>query len=309
MNIADQNPPQPNDEIDLKELFLHLWAGKVYIISSTVFLIFIAATYLNIAERKYDVVYNLAPVSKTDARPNLSGLGGLASLTGIPLPSSSSNDFLTFRFLLISEEVTEILLQDSNLVQSIFAKEWNMQEQKFQPPNASLPTLMLAPIKRLLTGNEIRDYIAPNAPRLLDWMQKNLSITEDKETGFLVLKSTSSQPELMIHLMQMTSKTTDDLMKNRFIKRSEETSDFYNKQLSKARAREHREALATLLAEEDQKLILALKGQHFIAAPVTIPSVSLYPTSPRSSLVLALSIVLGGFLGSAFVLVRRAIRK
>ena len=113
----------------------------------------------------------------------------------------------------------------------------------------------------------------------------------------------------MIHLMQMTSKTTDDLMKNRFIKRSEETLDFYNKQLSKARAREHREALATLLAEEDQKLILALRGRHFIAAPVTIPSVSLDPTSPKSSLVLALSIVLGGFLGSVFVLVRRAIRK
>ena len=109
--------------------------------------------------------------------------------------------------------------------------------------------------------------------------------------------------------MQMTAKVTDDLMKNRFIERSEQTAAFYNKQLSNARAREHREALATLLAEEDRKLILALRGQHFIAEPVTIPSVSFYPTSPKSSLVLALSIVLGGFLGSAIVLVRRVISK
>jgi rubrerythrin len=309
LNIADQNPPQPNDEIDLKELFLHLWTGKYYIISAIVIFIVLASVYLNITTRKYDVVYTLAPVSTSDSRPSLSGLGGLASLAGVSLPSNSSNDFLTFRFLLISEEVTEILLQDSNLVQSIFVDEWNMQEQKFQRPDPSLAKLILSPIKRLLTGNETRAYIAPNASRLFAWMQDNIQISEDKETGFLVMKSTSSQPELMIHLMQMTSKTTDDLMKNRFIKRSEETLDFYNKQLSKARAREHREALATLLAEEDQKLILALRGQHFIAEPVTIPSVSLYPTSPKSSLVLALSIVLGGFLGSAFVLVRRAIRK
>jgi LPS O-antigen subunit length determinant protein (WzzB/FepE family) len=309
LNIADQNPPQANDEIDLKELFLHLWAGKLYIISSIFICILLASLHLNIAERKYDVVYNLAPVSTTDARPNLGGLGGLASLAGVPLPSSSSSDFLTFRFLLLSEEVAEILLQNSNLMQSIFKSEWNIREQKFQRPDVSLPTSLLSPIKRLLTGNETRGYIAPNAPRLLEWMQDNLLVSEDKETGFLVLKSTTSQPELMIHLMQMTAKTTDDLMKNRFIIRSENTASFYNKQLSKARAREHREALATLLAEEDQKLILALRGQHFIAEPVTIPSVSLYPTSPKSSLVLALSIVLGGFLGSAFVLVRRAIRK
>jgi LPS O-antigen subunit length determinant protein (WzzB/FepE family) len=309
LTSEDQTAPHSDDEVDLKEIFLHLWAGKFYIILSIIICIFSSSIYLNIAERKYDVVYNLAPVSTTDARPNLSGLGGLASLAGVPLPSSSSNDFLTFRFLLISEEVSEILLQNSNLTQSIFENEWNIKEQKFQPPDVSLPTLMLAPIKRLLTGNETRAYIPPNALRLLDWMQENLLLSEDKDTGFLVLKSTTSQPELMIHLMQMTAKITDDLMKNRFIKQSEETADFYNKQLSKARAREHREALATLLAEEDQKLILALRGQHFIAAPVTIPLVSLYPTSPKSRLVLALSIVLGGFLGCAFVLVRKAIRK
>lgn len=116
MNIADQNPPQANDEIDLKELFLHLWAGKLYIISSIFICILLASLHLNIAERKYDVVYNLAPVSTTDARPNLGGLGGLASLAGVSLPSSSSSDFLTFRFLLISEEVAEILLQNINLV-------------------------------------------------------------------------------------------------------------------------------------------------------------------------------------------------
>jgi hypothetical protein len=307
--IEDQNSPHPADEIVLKDIFLHLWAGKVFIISSIIVCIFLASVYLNNAERKYDVKYTLGPVSSTDASPNLRGLGGLASLAGVSLPPRSSNDFLTFRFLLISEEVAEILLQDSNLVRAIFKNEWNIEEQKFQPPNLSLRTLMLAPIKRLLTGTKSRGYTAPNAPRLFDWMQDNFLISEDKETGFLVLKSKTSQPELIIHLMQMTAKITDDLMKNRFITRSEETAAFYNKQLSKARAREHREALATLLAEEDQKLILALRGQHFIAEPVTIPSVSLYPTSPKSGLVLSLSFVLGGFLGSALVLGRRALLK
>ena len=46
---------------------------------------------------------------------------------------------------------------------------------------------------------------------------------------------------------------------------------------------------------------------YFVAEPLTTPSVSLYPTSPKSSLILALSVVLGGFFGAALVLIRKAI--
>jgi len=45
-----------------------------------------------------------------------------------------------------------------------------------------------------------------------------------------------------------------------------------------------------------------------VAEPLTTPSVSLHPTSPKSSLVLALAVVLGGFLGAALVLIRKAAR-
>jgi uncharacterized protein involved in exopolysaccharide biosynthesis len=53
--------------------------------------------------------------------------------------------------------------------------------------------------------------------------------------------------------------------------------------------------------------MLASKGSYFVAEPLTTPSVSLYPTSPKSSLILALSVVLGGFFGAALVLIRKAI--
>ena len=77
---------------------------------------------------------------------------------------------------------------------------------------------------------------------------------------------------------------------------------------SKGARREHREALAKLIAQEDQKLMLASKGSFFVAEPLTDPAVSLAPTSPRSSLILAISIVLGGFFGAAVVLIRKALK-
>ncbi len=98
-------------------------------------------------------------------------------------------------------------------------------------------------------------------------------------------------------------------MNERFFSSAEDTLEFYYQKLLTSRSPEHREALAKLISAEDQKLMLASKSSNFVAEPLTMPSVSLYPTSPKSSLVLALGFVLGIFLGAAIVLVRHAIAK
>ena len=51
-----------NDEIDLKDLFFTLWTGKIYIIIVSLVSVLIASFYLQSAERKYTVEYNLKPV-------------------------------------------------------------------------------------------------------------------------------------------------------------------------------------------------------------------------------------------------------
>jgi len=55
--------------------------------------------------------------------------------------------------------------------------------------------------------------------------------------------------------------------------------------------------------------MLASKGSYFVAEPVTEPYVSINPTSPKASLVLALSVVLGSFFGAALILIRKALKK
>jgi uncharacterized protein involved in exopolysaccharide biosynthesis len=55
--------------------------------------------------------------------------------------------------------------------------------------------------------------------------------------------------------------------------------------------------------------MFASRGKYFIAEPYINPTISLYPTAPKPKLILALSLVLGLFLGAALVLVRHAIKK
>ena len=297
-----------DDEIDLRELFIALWRGKWLISLCVVIAIALASLYLRTAEKKYTASYVFKPVASEEGRPNFAGLGGLASLAGVSLPSSSSGDFTAFKMLLKSEEVATLLMADDVLIQTIFSSEWDAETGSFQRPPPGQLTPYKRMIKAVLLGEGETAYIAPNAARVSDWLKEAFSTSEDRDTGFLTLSSESETPDLMLAVMARVATETDRLLKERYIASAEQTMTFYQSKLAAARAREHREALAKLIAQEDQKLMLASKGSYFVAEPLTTPSVSLYPTSPKASLVLALSVVLGGFFGAALVLIRKAIR-
>ena len=297
-----------DDEIDLRELFVTLWKGKWFITLCVLLAITLGSIYLRSADKKYTVTYIFKPVSSNDATPNFSGLGGLASLAGVSLPSSSSSDFTAFKMLLKSEEVATLMMDDTQFIREIFASEWNGSAQAFERPPPGPLTPIKATIKSFLLGEGETTYIAPNPARVANWMSTAFVTSVDRDTGYLTFSSETTKPELSLKIISRAASVTDQLLKERFIRSAEKTMSFYQQKLAAARAREHREALAKLIAQEDQKLMLASKGSYFVAEPLTTPSVSLYPTSPKSSLILALSVVLGVFFGAALVLIRKAFR-
>ena len=308
LDNINQNNSANDDEIDLRELFTALWRGKRLIIICVMFSIMLASLYLRLAEREYTVRYVLAPVASENSGPNIGGLGGLASLAGVSLPTGSSSDFLTYKFLLKSEEVAARMLKDRDLLVSVFSSDWDTERELFRQPASGPLKSVVRGLKNLLTGNEPSAYIPPNAARLREWMDEAFNSSEDRDTGFLTLSAETAKPTLMVDVITLATQQTDQLLKERYIATAEQTMSFYQQQLSRARAREHREALAKLIAQEDQKLMLASKGSYFVAEPITEPYVSLDPTSPKASLVLALSVVLGGFLGAAIVLIKKAFK-
>lgn len=296
------------DEIDLRELFLTIWSGRYIIAIAVAISIVFAAVFLHMSERKYTVSYTFQPVVEDDNSPNLSGLGGLASLAGVSLPSAASGDFQTFKILLQSEETAEQLMTDIELVKQVFESEWSEETKSFEPPEASLIGNFVQSLKKLLTGSESANYTPPNPARLAYWLSEEFSAADDIDTGFLKLTSETAKPQLIIDIMAATTGITDTILKDRYLASARQSVEFYQNKISAARSRESREALAQLIAQEQQKLMLASNGSFFVAEPLTRPSVSLNPTSPKSSLVLALSIVLGGFIGSALVLIRKALK-
>ena len=305
--MTDFRPDLADDEIDLRELFTKLWRGRWFIASLCSVALVLASFYLHVAARKYTVSMTFKPVIEEGAGPNLAGLGGLASLAGVSLPQSGSGDFATFRTLLRSEEVAERVIAATELLPAIFKNEWDAQQAQFRKPPRGLLGRSLSGLKSILTGDEKRDYIAPNPQRLSIFMDRTLGLSVNNETGFLTVSAESEDPETLVALIVAATEATDQLMKERYIVNAEQTLQFYQSKILTSRSREHREALAKLISAEDQKLMLTSEGRHFVAEPLTRATTSMDPTSPKSVLVLALALVLGLFSGAALVVIRSAL--
>ena len=307
--MSEATPLEIKDEIDLKELFLAVWQGKYIVFLVTIIAIVCASYHLRNSEKKYSVQMVLKPVVAESIGSNLSGFSGLASLAGISLPSSSGSDFATYQKLIFSEEVAARIFTNNRLVVKLFENEWSSDTQTFEAPLGGRISKFKQIVKLILIGTGKRKYLPPSPKRLLILMGETFSISKDMSTGFITISTETSKPDVMVELISNATQETDDLLKERFFASAEDTLEFYYQKLLTSRSPEHREALAKLISAEDQKLMLASKSSNFVAEPLTMPSVSFYPTSPKSSLVLALGLVFGIFFGASIVLGRHAIIK
>lgn len=294
-------------EIDLKELLSTLWRGKIYIIFFSLLFVYFASAYLHYADRKYLVEYKLKPVVEAKQSNSFaSGLGGFATLAGIELPSSTSDDFEIFQELIYSTEVSEIILQNKELIKKIYSAEWSPSLSSFSEPPKSKLTTNIGILKTTLTGYDEVKYMPPDARRLAFYITNNIQIEKDRKTGFLTIYANTSKPEMLRSLITEIIEITDNIMRQRFIKFSKEPLAFYKEKLRTTRSREHREALAELIGKEEQKLMFASRAKYFTAEPYVNPSISLFPTAPKPKIILLISIMIGLSIGCLVAFMRNS---
>ena len=307
--MNDYNETSNEEQIEIREFFLALWRGKIFILFLAIFFIFLASMYLRDAERKYLVEYKLKPVGENQEKSSFSGLGRFASLAGIQLPSNSTNGIKIFKELISSVEVSEKIFKNKKLIRKIYNNEWDSSLNSFSEPEKNKFRSYITTVKKTLTGNYEINYMPPNARRLSIYISKNISVKEDKKTGFLTLSASTSKPEMLLSLISEVVDRTDQIMRQRYIDFSKEPLAFYKEKIRTARSKEHREALAELIRNEEQKLMFASKGTYFTVEPYIKPSISLYPIAPSAKDILLLSLIAGLVSGCGIILLRFAVLK
>lgn len=305
--MTNHNIISQNAEIDLRELVSTLWRGKFFILFLTALFVFFASLHLRNSEKQYLVEYKIKPVGESDTNSTSAGL--FASIAGIEVGQNPSNNFVIFKELIPTIEVSEVIFKNEKLIKRIFSNEWNSSLNSFSEPTKSKSQVYISALKEILTGDNEVNYIPPNAQRLAIYISRNIKVVEDKVTGFLSLESETSNPDMLLSIISMVVETTDQIMRQRYINFSKEPMNYYKQKLAASRSSDHRHALAELIIKEEQKLMLASKSKYFSAEPYIRPTISLYPVAPNPKLILGISLMLGLSLGAALILIRHAIRK
>jgi hypothetical protein len=300
-------PDHTEDEIDLLELAKNLWLGRRVIAMAVLAMAVAASAYLNLVDRKYSVTMVLKSVQEQGQTSGMAGLGGIASLAGIELPSGSNMDFTSFPLLLQSRDVAEVMVHNEDLMRRVYVEEWDPVARTWRQPDRSAVGFALSYFISFITGNAVQDYLPPDAVRLSEFVFEEISASIDSQSNLLNVEVEAKDPELMREFLEGLVFATDQLLRQRFITEGTTALEFYKEQLFRAQSGEHREALAQLIVQEEQKLMLATRSNSYVAEVLLGPDISMNPTSPKSMMVLALSMILGLFAGSGIVLVRGAL--
>lgn len=284
---------------DLASIF---WRQRWIIVASVLIGILLAVIYLHAATYQHTISLKVTPAG--NSRPSLpGGLGGLASLAGVNLPSDSSQtSFELYLQGYYSREVADKLARDQNLMTGIFPKEWDSAGQEWEEPRSIVRTVT-QPIKGLL-GIPVRAWSPPTGARLQEFLDKNINVNRSRDSDIVTVSIDMEDPQLGSRLLFKLHKTIDEVLRQRSLNRSAEYIDYLSRKIRTVTVDEYRQALVQSLAEQEKMRMMASSSLSFSAEPFGTPSASILPTKPNPPLVLLVGFLIGSLIGCAIAFFR-----
>jgi LPS O-antigen subunit length determinant protein (WzzB/FepE family) len=306
MQEANHNKFQNDfdDEIDLKKLLHVLLSGKWFIVSVTAFISCIALIYSLLLPNIYESKAILVPVNSSNDISGSLMSSGLASLTGINLPSKNAGENNSVKAI---EKISSLSFFENNILTKIYLpdlmaiKSWNSK------------TNTLIYNKKIYDVNSntwVRDYSYPKQqiPSAQEsfkvFTKKNLNLIEDKKSGFITLSIKHQSPDLAMQWVSLIVDEVNGFYRQKDKLESEKALNYLNQQISKTSLSEIKEALAQLMQEETKKLTLVEANQFYVFDYIDPPAVMEEKSEPKRLLICILGVLLGGMLSIFIVLIR-----
>lgn len=301
---SDKAPKDFNDEIDLRELFHVLLAGKWIIVSVTSFISILAVIYSltlpNIYESKALLVPVKSPGSISGA---LGGYSSLAGLAGINLPPSSdeSNSQRAIKKIKSLSFFENKILPYMYLPELMAVKTWNPKT------NTLVFDENIYDVKK---SSWVRNYSYPQQkiPSAQEsyqiFMGKHLSLNEDKNFGFITLTIKHQSPFVAKQWAELIVNEINNFYRLKDKLESEKAVSYLNQQILLTNLSEIKESLAQLLQEHTKKLTLIEANEFYVFDYIDPPAVMEKKSEPNRALICILGALLGGMLSVLFVSIR-----
>jgi uncharacterized protein involved in exopolysaccharide biosynthesis len=309
--MSNNHIPEPmthDDEIDLKELFTTIWAGKTLIIAVTSVFAVLAVIYALMQPNIYRSEALLAPVQAGDSASSLaSKFGGLASLAGVNLGGGGMDKTsLAIEYIKSRAFLESFINSRPEVLPALMAVE------KWQAGDNTL--VFDEEIYDGATGQWVREVDAPKQPKpsvqeahLV--FKQILNISQDKETFFVTLAIEHQSPYVAAQWVTWLVEDLNSVLKLKDIAQAERSIAYLQSEINNTSLSEMRSSLFELIQSQTQTIMLANASPEYIFKTVDPAVVPELKAKPKRALIAVLGTMLGGMLGVLIVLVRHFSRK
>ena len=300
-----ENSPAPyDDEIDLRELFRVLWAGKWLIGGITFAAAMIAVAVALMLPNIYRAEALLAP-NDQQGTGGLSALaaqyGGLASLAGINVGSESVNKTALGLAILRSRKfVSEFIERHDILVPLMAAEDWDAEsgELKIDPRVYDLATDRW--------GSDVRPprKATPSLQEAHKVFMEILSVSQDKTSGFVSIAVEHYSPTVAKQWVDWLVGDINSSIMQQDVAEAEQAIAYLNEQIESTSLADLRNVFFKLIEEQTKIVMLAKVSPEYMLRTIDPAVVPELKSRPNRALTCVLGTLLGGMLSVLGVLIR-----
>ena len=302
----DTQAPQPyDDEIDLRELFSVVWAGKILIVAITAVFALVSVGYaLSLANQyKASAVVSPAQSGGSSLGAMAGQLGGLASLAGINIGSGESNETQEAMEIMQSWGFMEAFIQTHDLQVPIYAAiGWDKGSNSLKL-NSDLYDATSE--HWLIEDDESGENRAPSSWELYEKFRERVAVSQDKTSGLINISVEYYSPQIAKQWVDLFIITINDYMRARKLEQVNRNIEYLTAQIDKTAIADMREVFYQLVEEQTKSKMLAEASPEYAFVTVSRAMVPEEKSQPKRALVCILGTLLGGMLSVLWVLFRR----
>ena len=287
------NNEQLDDEIDIKSIFKIILNGKRLIIASTVLFSIITVIYSLTLPNIYQSTALLSPVGeKSSSSGSFDNIGGLASLAGVSISSSSDGNSTK-----AITKITTLSFFEENILPNIFLPDLMAVRTWDEESNS----VIYDSSYNVQTGkwNEI-----PHPQTSYKAFISKLQVSQDYDTKFLTISIKHQSPHIAKEWVEIVVNQINDSFRAKDRREAESAMKFLNSQMALTSYTEIKQVVAQILKQKIQQLTLIEANDYYVFSYLDQPAVPRKKAEPSRFSICILGAILGFMLGILIVLIR-----
>jgi uncharacterized protein involved in exopolysaccharide biosynthesis len=300
--------PYPDDEIDLKELFMVLWGGKWLISAVTGLAAAISVAVALSLPNIYTATALLAPAESSGG--GLSGLmkqyGGLASLAGVSLPGGEEGSRAQLGMQLMKSRafIGDFVERRDILPELMAVESWDAE---------SGDIIFDADDFEAATATWVRDVDFPKQPKpsLLEAHEEFmdiLSVSEDKQTAYVTVSVDHHSPVIAAQWVNWLVEDVNAAVKAQDVAEAEKSIEYLKQQVANTSLADLQAMFFELIQSQTETVMLAEVRPEYVFKTIDPAVIPEEKSKPSRALICVLGTLLGGMLGVVIVLIRHYAR-